>query len=238
VSRPVSVVLPAGVAVAGWLAGRRSVRAQLAAATRAAGVDPLTGVANRSGLAAEVAGLPPAPAWLGVVLVDLDGFKPVNDTYGHAAGDAVLVEAAGRLAGVGPTARLGGDEFAVLLGGLPADELASRYALAAAERAFGALAVPYEVAGVGQLRVGASVGAAATPAGRSVAEALPAALAAADLAMYGAKRAGGGVRLAPSVGEPAIRAEDVVPAQCRPAPRGSAGRLRDLTPASRVGGVR
>lgn len=85
--------------------------------------DPLTGLANRTLLGdrieqaiarADQGGLPPA-----VLLLDLDGFKTINDSLGHAAGDAVLAEVARRLLKVSrPTdtvARLGGDEFALLM---------------------------------------------------------------------------------------------------------------------------
>jgi diguanylate cyclase (GGDEF)-like protein len=80
--------------------------------------DPLTGLANRTLLfqrigAARGAGRPAALLYL-----DLDGFKQVNDTYGHNAGDTVLIAVARRLAGAvrpdATVARLGGDEFAVL----------------------------------------------------------------------------------------------------------------------------
>jgi diguanylate cyclase (GGDEF)-like protein len=201
-------------------------------------MDPLTGIANRAGLqaAAAAAAAPGGRAWLGVVLVDLDGFKPVNDTHGHAAGDAVLVEVARRLAGIGPAgvrvaARLGGDEFAVLVGGLPAGERPAAVAvLAVAERVYAALVEPYVLPGGGSLRVGASVGAAVAPAGPDPTPALPGVLAAADLAMYGAKHAGGGVRLAPPVRESAVRADDAVPV-----PRQPANRLRDTSRPTAAG---
>lgn len=82
-------------------------------------IDDLTGVLNRRAilqrLRDEVARASATPLWL--ALVDLDGFKHVNDTYGHGAGDAVLRAVAGRtgaLAGVVAHGRLGGDEFAIL----------------------------------------------------------------------------------------------------------------------------
>jgi diguanylate cyclase (GGDEF)-like protein len=82
--------------------------------------DPLTGLANRRLFSTRLdAALDRRGArGLGVLFVDLDGFKPVNDTYGHDAGDEVLQTAAHRLATVvkpqDSVARLGGDEFAVL----------------------------------------------------------------------------------------------------------------------------
>ena len=85
---------------------------------RAANTDALTGLANRAAFR-RILGLRAAsgtPVLL--VLADLDGFKRANDTYGHLAGDAVLVEVAARLRRLAPRAaciaRLGGDEFALL----------------------------------------------------------------------------------------------------------------------------
>ncbi|MBI2709813.1 MAG: EAL domain-containing protein [Actinobacteria bacterium] len=96
--------------------------------------DSLTGLANRhrfaelvdealAGLAEEGA----APAETGVLFVDLDDFKTVNDSLGHAVGDSLVLAVAERLAGLLPpecaAARLGGDEFAVLAAAAPGDEL-------------------------------------------------------------------------------------------------------------------
>jgi diguanylate cyclase (GGDEF)-like protein len=99
------------------------LRRLAAALARAASSDPLTGVANRRGLATAISGaIARAERGLGtpsVVVVDLDGFKAVNDQLGHAVGDAVLRSVAQRLTTtartVDPVARLGGDEFGVLL---------------------------------------------------------------------------------------------------------------------------
>lgn len=80
--------------------------------------DPLTGALNRAGLTARCdTGLPPGT---GIILIDVDHFKQINDRHGHAAGDAVLVDLVGRAQALalGPddaVARLGGDEFVVLL---------------------------------------------------------------------------------------------------------------------------
>ncbi|GAA3920549.1 diguanylate cyclase domain-containing protein [Actinoplanes auranticolor] len=116
--------------------------------------DPLTGLANRvlfgRRLAAALGG--------GVALlhIDLDGFKPINDTYGHHAGDAVLVRVAECLRAALPAtavaARLGGDEFAVLLPGA-----GTTAAGLVAERFRSALAELVEVDGH-RLTIGASVG--------------------------------------------------------------------------------
>jgi diguanylate cyclase (GGDEF)-like protein/PAS domain S-box-containing protein len=138
--------------------------------------DGLTGLGNRSLLDQKLRGTP-AGEMLGVLLVDLDGFKPVNDRRGHHAGDQVLIAVAQRLAALagasGSAIRLGGDEFAVLLPG--AGEAA---AAALADRITEAVAEPIPLPG-GPVQVGASVGAASGPAAE--AERL---LRDADAAMY------------------------------------------------------
>ena len=80
--------------------------------------DPLTGLWNRAGLLEAIAAALGHEQTVGVVFLDLDDFKQVNDRYGHRAGDHVLVEVARRLrllAGTAPVGRLGGDEFVILL---------------------------------------------------------------------------------------------------------------------------
>jgi diguanylate cyclase (GGDEF)-like protein len=162
-----------------------------------AGTDPLTGTANRTALLAELDRQVQAPGLGPVVLfVDLDGFKRVNDRFGHTVGDSVLRTVAGRLRDVVRSrdllARLGGDEFVVVLADLdtPADDgpaSALAAALAAAHRVAAdvqrVLAAPVELPG-GSVVVGASVGVAVHPAdGETAAELLRAA----DLQMYRAK---------------------------------------------------
>jgi diguanylate cyclase (GGDEF)-like protein len=124
-----------------------------------------------------------------VQCLDLDRFKEVNDTLGHAAGDTVLREVARRLRGVlrhgDELARLGGDEFAVLQMGV-----ASSHDVATlARRIVEALAQPYEVATGQSVNCGASVGAAIHGVDASTTEDL---LHKADLALYRAKAAGRG----------------------------------------------
>jgi diguanylate cyclase (GGDEF)-like protein len=149
-----------------------AVRRELAAVRRAAVRDPLTGVLNRRGLADQ---WPGPGGWL--ALLDLDAFKPVNDMFGHAAGDRVLRVVAARLAGRAEVAaRLGGDEFAVVVPGL--DTVA---------RLAADVGAPVVLAGGVPVAVGASIG--VTPAEGSC----PQALARADAAMYRAKACGGGV---------------------------------------------
>ena len=122
-----------------------------------------------------------------VLYIDLDGFKAINDTYGHAAGDAVLKSVAGRCRNVlradDTVARKSGDEFLVILHGVDGMEAA----LALARRIVDTLALPVHYEGR-QLRVGASIGVALFPE-----HALTAAdmIRAGDAAMYEAKRAGG-----------------------------------------------
>ena len=124
-----------------------------------------------------------------VLCLDLDRFKDVNDTRGHAAGDAVLREVARRLRGVlrqgDELARLGGDEFAVLqMGVMAAHDVASL-----ARRVVDALAVAYDVGSGEQVSCGASVGAVIHGMDAIDTDDL---LHKADLALYRAKRAGRG----------------------------------------------
>lgn len=149
--------------------------------------DPLTGLANRFLLAERLGAALARDARSGestaVVFLDLDGFKGVNDRFGHAVGDAVLREVAVRLrSAVRPSdtvARLGGDEFVVVM------ERASDRALARlSERLAEQVTAPMRVQGQ-TLDVGVSVGVSLASAGRSDADGL---LAQADARMYGAKR--------------------------------------------------
>ena len=153
--------------------------------------DPLTGLANRllfldrleHALALHARDMRP----VAMVFLDLDDFKAVNDTLGHAAGDELLLRVAERLTGAlrgGDTvARLGGDEFAALLedGGDPVE---------AAARISAAMAVPFTVAGRTR-SVGASTGVVSLGPGDAAVGA-DELMARADAAMYAAKRAGKG----------------------------------------------
>jgi diguanylate cyclase (GGDEF)-like protein/PAS domain S-box-containing protein len=153
-----------------------------------AGNDSLTGVANRASFRDRLAhALAIGDRDLAVAFCDLDAFKPVNDTYGHSAGDAVLVEVATRLRHVlrvgDELARVGGDEFTVLLRNVPDAATATHVA----DRLLAALDRPFEVPGAA-VRVGISVGIAMATAGTTADELL----AAADAALYACKRSGGG----------------------------------------------
>jgi diguanylate cyclase (GGDEF)-like protein len=155
--------------------------------------DELTGLANRRALleraervvASASAGQPAA-----LLLLDLDGFKEVNDSLGHSAGDDLLRQVGPRLRDALRSddvfARLGGDEFAVLL---PATGPVEAEALANRLREL--LLQPFTVAEV-RLHVGVSIGISTTPAPATTVQEL---LHSADLAMYTAKRAREGVHI-------------------------------------------
>ncbi|MCX6024084.1 MAG: diguanylate cyclase, partial [Chloroflexi bacterium] len=123
-----------------------------------------------------------------LLIMDLNGFKDVNDTFGHETGDELLRQVAGRLQRVvrqGETAaRLGGDEFAVILPGAAGGEIA----ILVAQRILAAFEAPF-TAEVGALAIGVSIGIALAPEHGSDA---PALMRQADIAMYAAKRFGGG----------------------------------------------
>jgi diguanylate cyclase (GGDEF)-like protein len=189
-------VLTLGLVGAALLVGRFT-RQRIVALHRAnesnrlmAEIDMLTGLKNRHAMnrAGQIAMARAADRpdeTLAVYLVDLDRFKQVNDTLGHAAGDAVLMETAARLlacAGRHDVARMGGDEFMVLArlsGG-------EREVEAFGARMLSRLSEPYDVAGAA-LMLGGSVGAAFPPRhGRD----LDNLMICADRALYEAKRAG------------------------------------------------
>ncbi|MFL6138068.1 MAG: putative bifunctional diguanylate cyclase/phosphodiesterase [Frankiaceae bacterium] len=169
--------------------------------TELAFCDELTGLANRARLrqcvSTALSGAAPAgpagPAGtastelVALLFIDLDGFKAVNDSLGHASGDALIREAARRLReAVRPedlVARLGGDEFAVLLG----SAVGRRHAVELARRLLHVLEAPYRL-GDSELVIGASIG-VATAAPGDDADVL---VRDADLAMYRAKAAGKG----------------------------------------------
>ena len=155
-------------------------------------LDPLTGLANRElfddRLQHALARLQRSDAktQVAVLFVDLDGFKPINDTFGHAAGDLVLKEVGLRLTHMAresdTVARIGGDEFVLLMEGL--SDAQDSYCLA--RRILLALALPLQLAEL-QVHVAGSIGIAHFPA-HGPSDKL---LAHADAAMYAAKRAGG-----------------------------------------------
>ena len=165
----------------------QDLRTLTAALTEQAAHDPLTGLANRALLDERLRGALARDvrtgASTGVMFLDLDGFKDVNDRHGHAAGDAVLRGVAERLrAGVRPSdtvARVGGDEFVILV------ENATDAGLEAlSKRLQIAVDTPIETAGQ-TLNVGVSVGVAVASGGSVEAQEL---LSQADARMYDAKR--------------------------------------------------
>lgn len=160
---------------------------------RMSNTDPLTGLRNRRGYdqsalrLVEAAGRP-QPEWLAVILIDLDGFKRINDTHGHGYGDTVLVAVADNLRRASAmnsvVARLGGEEFLVAEIVEPGDaaRTADRFRTAVATSP-GEVTASVGVASIALADVGATAAAAAT--------ALADLIDAADAAMYEAKRAGG-----------------------------------------------
>ena len=152
--------------------------------------DPLTGLPNRAAfsdlLNAARESARRHGRSLALMFVDLDRFKDVNDSLGHALGDQVLCEAARRLRATlrasDVVARLGGDEFVVML----PEVASSNQAEAAARKVLAALATPMALAGR-ELAVSASVGISLYPQDGGDESTL---MKCADLAMYGAKKAG------------------------------------------------
>ena len=156
-------------------------------------VDTLTGLANRLAfnefLPGAIARAQRTQSALAVLFLDIDRFKTINDTLGHATGDGVLVEYARRLlASVRATdtvARLAGDEFVVVLENLQAKEAAAAIARKIVDQIGGA---PFELDGQ-RLRVTTSIGVAFHPADEAPATSSEL-LARADAALYRAKSAG------------------------------------------------
>ena len=158
---------------------------------RQAVTDELTGLFNhrrfQEGLSQELERARRFGSGVGLVMLDIDNFKQVNDTYGHQVGDMVLREVARVLREysreIDEPARYGGEELAVVL---PGTDLEGAFNLAERVRA-GIQALEFPLDGRGKLRVTASFGAAAMPESASDQSSL---IAAADTALYAAKRSG------------------------------------------------
>ncbi len=183
------------------ITARKLAEAQI---SHAATHDGLTGLFNRTALLASMnealARIQQQPGTLTVHLLDLDGFKHVNDTLGHDAGDSLLKELARRLKStlhdVDVVARLGGDEFAIIQAGVPDQR---ENAIELAVKLLELAAQPFELAGH-QVCIGASIGIALAPENGADAAAL---LKKADLALYKVKSEGEGA----SVSSRRIRAK-------------------------------
>jgi diguanylate cyclase (GGDEF)-like protein len=173
--------------------------------------DPLTGLPNRmlfldrTRQALDMAAR--SHVWPGILYIDLDGFKPVNDTYGHESGDLLLRTVADRLRGclrpADTAARLGGDEFAILLNG-PIDRVGAARVI---ERIRTQLNVPVVLGQGVASTVRASIGLAIGDDETSDADTL---VRQADIAMYTAKRGGGHhfVVYEPGLGDTATTKKD------------------------------
>ena len=167
-----------------------TAQALRAIAQAPAAVDGLTGLPTRvffeEQLAAAAAKADATSARLALLFIDLDGFKPVNDTYGHTVGDRVLEQVGARLKatsrGKDVVARVGGDEFLLLLCNVTSQQAVAQVA----SRLIASLSQPYSVEGR-EVGISASVGIAAYPDGCSH----PKLIARADAAMYASKRSGG-----------------------------------------------
>jgi diguanylate cyclase (GGDEF)-like protein len=156
---------------------------------RLAYLDRLTGLPNRRYLERQLSERGTKRGREAVLAIDLDGFKPVNDTHGHAVGDRVLAAVARRINDAvtdrGLLARVGGDEFAAIMP-LCNESQTREIACGCAEDIRKALEQPIEIDGV-SFPVGCSIGVAIIPDDAST---LAGALAVADAALYEAKRAG------------------------------------------------
>jgi diguanylate cyclase (GGDEF)-like protein/PAS domain S-box-containing protein len=155
--------------------------------------DPLTGLANRSEtsnvLRRAMIGQPGTLRPTGLMLIDLDRFKAVNDSMGHPAGDELLKQVATRLSAIihdnGQVGRLGGDEFKIVLPGIDDQIRLAKLA----EAVIASLSQPYVIHGT-TVSIGASLGIAIAPDDGATVDDL---VRNADLALYAAKAAGRGV---------------------------------------------
>jgi len=164
-----------------------SLRDDVGSLRRLATHDHLTGLSNRGAVIGHIEQQIQAGQGFALLFMDLDGFKDINDRFGHETGDRFLVMAANRIRGcmrgIDYVARIGGDEFVALLWDIrePGEaEFAARHVIKVFEQPF--------TDTVTAARIGVSVGAALSPVHGHTAEQL---LKAADNAMYAAKRLGG-----------------------------------------------
>ncbi|NHF72183.1 diguanylate cyclase [Paracoccus xiamenensis] len=162
-------------------------------ARQLATLDPLTGLANRRRISADIAAAAKSGDGYSVLMIDIDRFKSINDTYGHAAGDAVLVSVAATLAGLvegrGKVARYGGEEFLALL---PHAEETMAVSLAERIR-YELAALPVQargLTGMVELKVSVSIGVAVSENRYGVRQSTDLVLRQADAALLAAKAAG------------------------------------------------
>ena len=183
-----------------WVASRTGARAQsLAGSLQAANrrlrelafKDALTGLPNRLHFERQLDALlhhvGRSPASIAVLFIDIDGFKAVNESFGHAAGDDVLLQVGRRLSALARrtdrVARIGGDEFLLLLAKPGSHEAAA----VAAQGALHALVAPYRLPGGSQVRLSCSIGIAMFPEHGPINRLIGNA----DAAMFAVKRTGG-----------------------------------------------
>lgn len=205
--RMAAVATAAGVAYAlGWL----TRQPQVVAARREASTDALTGLVNRSGLKHQLRNRARRGQPYTIYMIDLNGFKRINDTFGHRAGDELLRQLGYRLAARFAehlVARLGGDEFIVVGDGLHRGPQLLTARIAAA------VEVPIPVPGSPEpVTLSTAIGLSHVPVGADPAVALHAA----DLAMYLSKVTGiprqVGTSIGPRVDEsPRVRVRDTRP---------------------------
>ena len=178
----------------GWVATHQDISEQRRTEARMkylAQHDPLTGLANRAYFRERMDAAEHrirSGEVFAVLFIDLDGFKPVNDTFGHPVGDLLLAEVSKRITDCAGerafVSRLGGDEFAILQGPLRTFKESAELA----RSIVGTLAEPFDLEGH-RMSIGASVGIALAPADGCDSLNL---MRHADLALYDAKRAGRG----------------------------------------------
>jgi diguanylate cyclase (GGDEF)-like protein/PAS domain S-box-containing protein len=177
-----------------WLMTHEDITERWRTETRVAYLahhDALTGLANRPSLVEKIEDACSRYRWRGekfnLLMVDLDRFKQVNDTFGHPSGDELLKQVAERLKGAlretDVLARLGGDEFAIIQA---TDDDRTEAAEALAARIIALIAEPFSVDGI-EVGIGASIGIALAPEHGTAADDL---LKKADLALYHAKASG------------------------------------------------
>lgn len=164
------------------LKAERAAISQQVRAEEIASSDALTGLINRRGFVGKLHTMQETPGQtMGLVLLDLDGFKPINDTFGHLVGDEMLVEVSRRLRCLGSdglvVARLGGDEFALMCGCQSPGQAAL-----IAKKAVANVSAPYKLDGR-DMRISACAG-VSFQKGADADDALRRA----DIALYDAKR--------------------------------------------------